>query len=319
MNTRRFFGRIRRWWLLPCLGIASTALAQGNLIVNAGFDTDLSGWDNPQARSALWSELDPSNSPASGSALIANVGSGNNTTQLVLNQCVPANGSVEYRWGGQVRLPSLQPEFTSARIMILIYDSADCSGSALQIESVGSVGVDEWELTAESIVADSAAQSIRIGLGIFKPSGVDSEVNGLFDNIFLRRADASGFRIIDERLSGSWYNPATPGQGFFLDISPQINLFFGGWFTWTSVPGEYDWMTVQGGFSGDLALVPIYRTSGGAFNDPTAVLTDAIGSAEFRFFSCTTGQVSFTMQGGPATPTVIPLLRIGPAFKGCTD
>lgn len=319
MNTRSSSGRMRRWLLLPCLVIASTALAQGNLINNPGFDTDLSDWDNPQARSALWSDLDSSNSPASGSALIANTGAGNNTTQLVLSQCLPASGSTEYRWGGQASVPGMQPEFVSARILILIHDTADCSGSALQVESVGSADVDAWELVGESIISDSATQSIRLGLGIFKPSGVDNEVSGYFDNIFLRRADTTGFRIIDERLSGSWYNPATPGQGFFLDISPQINLFFGGWFTWTSVPGEYDWMTVQGGFSGDLALVPIYRTSGGAFNDPTAVLTDAIGSAEFRFFSCTTGQVSFTMLGGPATPTVIPLQRIGPAFKGCVD
>ena len=38
--------------------------------------------------------------------------------------------------------------------------------------------------------------------------------------------------LLGSELSGTWFNPQTPGQGLFLDISPNLNLLFGGWFTY---------------------------------------------------------------------------------------
>ena len=307
------------WIALASMCAAGAALAQTNLIENSGFDVDLANWNNPQSRTAVWNDFDASGSPASGAVLISNVGPGSNTTQLVLDQCVGVNGSTVYNWGGQVRVPSWQPQSVEARIFLITYGSGDCTGDALQIESEGTGRLDEWELESSSLQTDSNAASAKLAIGVYKNTGVDSDVSGLFDNLYLRRGDATGFRIIDEHLSGSWFDPTKPGQGFFLDISPQINLFFGGWFTWTLVPGQYDWMTVQGGFNADVAEVMIYRSSGGVFNDPATVTTSAIGTAQFRFTSCTTGQVSFAMFNARGAATVIPLQRIAPAFNGCVD
>ena len=77
-----------------------------------------------------------------------------------------------------------------------------------------------------------------------------------------------------------------------------------------------DWMTVQGGYSGNMAMVPIYRSSGGAFNNAAPVTSEAIGLAEFTFDSCTSGQVRVEFVGNP-NPIIIPLQRITPAFPGC--
>lgn len=121
-----------------------------------------------------------------------------------------------------------------------------------------------------------------------------------------------GSDLINENLSGTWYNPETPGQGFFFDVSPELNLFFGGFFTWTSTPGEKDWFTVQGEYSGDAAAVPIYQTTGGVFNGPQEVQTVPIGTAEFVFSSRTKGQVTIEFDNA-ATPVVIPLERLLPS------
>lgn len=320
MGMRKASGFWRLCTAFAFIGLTSGALAQGNLLTNSGFDVDLSGWENPNNRSAIWTEGDASGSPLSGAAVVANVGPGNDTAQLVLVKCVRVTGSTEYDFGGQLRVPIWQPTFIAATIVIETFDSGDCSGPVLQIQTLGTSRVDDWEIVGSSTTTASTSGSALVGLGVFKPSGVDNDTIGVFDNIYFRHADGTGSRIIDEHLSGSWFNPAQPGQGFFLDISPQINLFFGGWFTWTQNPGEHDWMTVQGGFSGDLAEVMIYRTSGGVFIDPTAVTSDPIGIAEFRFQSCTQGEVRFAFfNARGAMLSVIPLQRIAPAFNGCSD
>ena len=72
-----------------------------------------------------------------------------------------------------------------------------------------------------------------------------------------------------------------------------------------------DWLTVQGGFGGNVATAPIYRTGGGKFNDPLAVLTEAVGVAAFVFSSRTEGQVTIQFTD-TATQMVIPLQRATP-------
>ena len=37
--------------------------------------------------------------------------------------------------------------------------------------------------------------------------------------------------LINHGLDGSWYNPASPGQGMFLETVPSMNLLWGGWYT----------------------------------------------------------------------------------------
>jgi hypothetical protein len=311
---------MRRLWLLTvvALSLVSAAHAQGNLLLNARFDTDLSGWQNLFDRPVVWSEEDASGFSASGSALITNVGPSNGGWPWTLHQCVPAEGQTDYHFGGQALIPPGQAENVQARILIYSFASSDCSGDPLQIENEAGARVAAWGSIGAGFTSASTARGLIMMLAVSKPEGVSADASAYFDNLFLRRANGTGTRAIDEHLAGSWYNPMTNGQGFFLDISPAINLFFGGWFTWTDVPGQYDWMTVQGSYVEDFALVTIYRTSGGAFNDPTAVTTVPVGVAEFRFQSCTAGEVSIQFLG-PDPAFVIPLQRIAPPPGGCVE
>ena len=67
-------------------------------------------------------------------------------------------------------------------------------------------------------------------------------------------APPAPFRI-NSGLAGSWYNPDTPGQGFFLSVFENLNRAFLGWFTYALDPPDDDkfahrWMTAAGQFAG---------------------------------------------------------------------
>lgn len=114
-------------------------------------------------------------------------------------------------------------------------------------------------------------------------------------------------------LNGSWINPATPGQGFLVDILPESNTFFAAWFTYENTAPDPDlssnigrpehrWLTIQGELGeGDSANLTIFNTSGGIFNDSTSVQSAPVGTMTIRFEDCTSGTVDFSFNdNGPS-------------------
>lgn len=122
---------------------------------------------------------------------------------------------------------------------------------------------------------------------------------------------------IDFGLSGAWYNPETPGQGWMLDVSPTDTLFFAAWFTWQG-EGGYDWYTVQGSYAGDSAVVPLLRTTGGRFNHPAPTEIEVVGEAEFRFQDCNQGELRVRFDD-EIEPEVMPLYRLTTAPHACRE
>lgn len=99
--------------------------------------------------------------------------------------------------------------------------------------------------------------------------------------------------------SGAWYNPATTGQGGFIDIDPSNQYLFLSWFTYTAGdgtnPGEQHWFTGQGNYAGDTADLVIYESIGGKFDDPQSVSTDPVGTATVAFSDCNNGQLTYDL------------------------
>jgi len=314
--SRRFLIRFLCLAVVPFA--VGTAWAQENLASNPGFDQDLSDWVNRYSRPGDWDPLDFGGNLESGSALLGHDGVSNAAVPLVLTQCVPVSPSTEYAYGHQVLVPSGQPENTKGDMFVNTYVGDDCAGDVLQLKNALGGEVGQWVTASATIVTDPDAHSMQLGLGVWKPNLEANPAWVYHDNVFLYETAAGVYRIIDELLSGAWYNLLTPGQGIFLDINREINLFFGGWFAWTTTLGEIFWWTVQGGFNGDVAMVTIYRSSGGALNDPAMVETVAVGVGEFRFSSCTEGEFRYKFDGDTEF-TVIPLSRLAPAFLGCED
>jgi len=123
-----------------------------------------------------------------------------------------------------------------------------------------------------------------------------------------------GFRI-NAGLNGSWFNPMTGGQGFFVDVFPQIEQVFFAWFTYDTVLPEADdtaiigssghrWLTAQGTYSGDSTTMDVFLSSGGLFDDPRETSIETFGSVTLTFSSCTQGSLEYEFPGPGLSGTV---------------
>jgi formylglycine-generating enzyme required for sulfatase activity len=133
--------------------------------------------------------------------------------------------------------------------------------------------------------------------------------------------DEVGFRIaathvdgltfqINNGLNDAWYNPETSGQGILLTVYPDIKLVFLAWFTYdTERPPEdvdaflgepgHRWLTAQGNYEGNTAILTIAETKGGVFDSPEPEpVTDpaGIGTMTLEFVNCSEGRVSYDIQ-----------------------
>jgi len=132
-------------------------------------------------------------------------------------------------------------------------------------------------------------------------------------------APPAPFRI-NHGLADSWYNPETPGQGFFLDVFEQLNQVFLGWFTYALDPAADDgfghrWMTAFGAFEGSSAYLEIEWTGGGAFDAAQPIPYQYVdGNIQLEFSDCSSGQISYGWGGDglsspPTANGVIPIKR----------
>lgn len=138
--------------------------------------------------------------------------------------------------------------------------------------------------------------------------------------------------VSDNLLSGVWYDPATSGQGFFVEINPNQSTFFAGWYTYppagpqTGVPLQ-TWYTLQDNTfaagTRSKSAVPIYQTSGGSlqnFDFPHDIVTTKVGTVNLSFLSCTSLKIDYAFVGGinAGLNGTINLVRLGPTPAGCT-
>ncbi|MDC8011046.1 hypothetical protein [Tahibacter soli] len=103
---------------------------------------------------------------------------------------------------------------------------------------------------------------------------------------------ANGF---DARLSGSWFEPATAGQGLQFVVQPG-GVFFAPWFTFRvaytgfiPLPFEPRWFTLQGSLASardGVVELPIVRTIGGAFDSVPTNNMFAVGTAKLTILAC---------------------------------
>ncbi len=111
--------------------------------------------------------------------------------------------------------------------------------------------------------------------------------------------------LISAGLNDAWYNPETNGQGFFIIVFPDIQEIFMAWFTYeterppTNVeatlgePG-HRWLTAQGPYEDNTAVLYLYNTVGGVFDSPEpAPHSEEIGEIYVEFSSCNSGTVGY--------------------------
>lgn len=157
-----------------------------------------------------------------------------------------------------------------------------------------------------------------VGCGFHLFQGADAEFVDKATGAIARNNAATAIQAaLDMRhFAGSWFNPATSGQGFFIEIVPSLEAMVLAWFTWGQTAGDHFWLTGLGPLTANGATLELSRASGGRFNDVAPVTTENVGRATLHFTDCTHGTVTFqrTDTGGAGT---IPIRRLTPAPEGC--
>ena len=134
-------------------------------------------------------------------------------------------------------------------------------------------------------------------------------------------ASAGALNLDQHGLTGSWFNPATNGQGIELEVYKDLGgagrgLLFAGWFTFdTTAAGGQRWYALSGDVTPDnaVASLGIYTQYGGNFNAPPALgAATNVGQATLRFDDCGHGVLTYAFTDGSARTGTIPLTRLTP-------
>ncbi len=145
--------------------------------------------------------------------------------------------------------------------------------------------------------------------------------NLVFSNVQLA---PSSFEI-NPGLSGAWFNPATAGQGWLIDVIEResgLDLFVA-WFTYDAASPtaneldgfgsrQHRWFTASGSVTGDTATLDILLSSGGIFNDPSVTSNQSVGSMTVQFSDCTNAQISFDFDASDDNDGSVNVIRLSP-------
>lgn len=120
-------------------------------------------------------------------------------------------------------------------------------------------------------------------------------------------------------ITGTWYNPATDGQGMLVEYLPQSGQVLLGWYTYDytdSAEGAQPplWLTALGPASGNRATLAVTLTRGGGFLTPAAVTRSTVGTLTLTVQNCTalSADYELTIDGQSRTGR-IPLQRLSSA------
>ncbi len=115
---------------------------------------------------------------------------------------------------------------------------------------------------------------------------------------------------INAGLSGGWFNPATDGQGIYLEVLPDISTVIMAWFTFDTndpdvmTPSEVGyaggrWVTAVGSFQGNVFNGTVYQTSNGLFENSSATVSNmVVGTVTLVFNSCGELVMDYSLYNG---------------------
>lgn len=142
------------------------------------------------------------------------------------------------------------------------------------------------------------------GFGAINPFSVTVQNGQTIASAMYDWIDAISQNSFSRKSIGSWYEPATSGQGFLIDLDDNSRQMFAAWFTYNdeagndngSIPGEEQrWFTAQGKYSGRRAVLDLYQSRGGRFDSNNAVNTNKLGTLEINLDSCKKGEASYDL------------------------
>lgn len=199
----------------------------------------------------------------------------------------------------------------------------------------GDAGPDSYH-GSENSPGDPSASNWSFSLTFDEPGTINYHCEahgspgvGMFGSVTVEPAEdppeEPAFEI-NHGLAGSWYNPATSGQGFLLDfvvaVDPPMLVVY--WFTHAQEaggPSALRWKFVDGRYEpGDSSIdLDVYLVTGGVFDQPDEVSMELIGVATLEFDSCSSAEFAYDVvfDGDEDNPIagVIPLEPLSPDIE----
>jgi hypothetical protein len=131
---------------------------------------------------------------------------------------------------------------------------------------------------------------------------------------------AAAIDLNQHGLTGSWYEPATSGQGFEVEVFPDLaapgtGLVQVSWFAYDTIVGGAErqrWYTLSGPVTSGqpTASLTIYQNIGGKFDAPPITTAQSVGTATLTFGTCANGQLSYSFTDGTGRTGTMPLTRL---------
>ncbi len=181
--------------LFAALLLAASPALAGNQLVNATFDTDLSGW--AYVGTATWNASDALAQASSGSALGTNSAATPFTYETVLvSACLPVTPGASYDGSFDYRIPAGQGVTSVPSLEISWYNGAGCGGANYLSSNAlvdGNAADGAWHRAEASYapVAPTGATfaAFRVNLSKIEASGT---ATAFYDNLVFKPAGTCG-------------------------------------------------------------------------------------------------------------------------------
>ncbi len=190
------------------------------------------------------------------------------------------------------------------------------SGTAVMLQA-SEFSTGSGDAYVDDVLVPLAQASGASSLVYFDGSGMLTNLGFPIRFVISATNGGSGFAI-NQGISGSWFEPATSGQGFLIDVDPTIDFIFVAWFTYNDgenvkAIGSPDqrWFSASGNYSGNGANLPIFVSSGGVFDDPQSTTTKQDGTMNISFSDCGSGTIQYNIASAGLSGT-IPIQRALP-------
>lgn len=153
--------------------------------------------------------------------------------------------------------------------------------------------------------------------------------------LLLNTTGVANVNLNQHGLTGSWFNPATGGQGLEIEVYPDSNsagngLLFGGWFAYDDSGAAQRWFGLTGNVKSaePTAFLQLFGVAGGNFvtqSTPGVPYSGQIGEATLELVDCNNALLSYHIVGNGDAESflidsrqgVIPLTRLIPNAQ-CT-
>jgi hypothetical protein len=215
--------------------------------------------------------------------------------------------------GGLFDSPTAVTEVVDGTIILTF---ADCENATVEydIPSISQSGV----IPIQRVVADNILLCEILG---------EQAATRQVDTNYIAASETPVSRIeaplltdMNPGLNDVWYYPETDGQGFFINVFPEIERVVLSWFTYDTVRPDEDvtanlgdpghrWFNALGDYYGNQAVLEISIASGGLFDTPTEITEVNDGTIVLTFTDCENGTVEYDIPSIDRSG-VVPIQRI---------